>query len=643
MDIWGNLAKLLPDFEKRTEQTTMADAISETLLTRERLICEAGTGIGKSFAYLLPAIRFIKDLNKQSTEQHRLVVSTYTKTLQQQLFEKDIPLLQSAGLDFKASLALGSANYLCLRRRDKLMLDAQVSFIDNRSREAERLVQWSRITKTGIRSEFEKEGVTDLFSETSRDPDLCIGKKCSYYEKCFYKKSREELRKSDVILVNHWLFFADIGSGRNILPEYSVLVFDEAHQLEDVATLFAGIDLSNYGIDYFLRAIRREIGKTPELNEALSIVASGAVEFFDKILKIVKEENKTLRITEKIGSTFPSDFNLIRDTLKEIKKRTENIEKVEEIERYIIKCNNVRSTLVSFLEQKHADTVYWVETTGYRDARKPRVALRSAPISVSEWMQKNVFSYPVPIILTSATLTVNKNFDFVANRIGLEKRKELLLSSSFDYKNNVAVYIPQKGPAPDHTKYPEFVAQKVEELAKTTLQLGGTLVLFTSFKLMNYVHKIVKDKISVPCFKQDEFAKNELIRRFKEKPSVLFGVSSFWQGIDIPGKPLSTVIITRLPFEVPDSPITESRAEKITEQGGIPFTEYQLPQAVMQLKQGFGRLIRRKEDFGIVAVLDMRIVNKNYGRTFFASLPTHTKVRDIQQVEKFFSAKMKNK
>ncbi|MDD5530741.1 MAG: helicase C-terminal domain-containing protein [bacterium] len=643
LNIWSNLAKSLPDFEQRSDQITMSNAIGEILLTKEHLICEAGTGIGKSFAYLLPIINFIKNSNpsqNKTGEQHsRLVVSTYTKTLQQQLMEKDIPLLQSAGLEFKASLALGSANYLCLRRKDKLVIEKmQLLFPGEKSKETDRLILWSAKTETGLRSEFEKEGVSDIFNEFSRDPDLCIGQKCSYFNRCFYKKARENLKKADVILVNHWLFFADVASGRKILPEYDALVFDEAHELEDVATSFAGIDISNYSIDYFLRIIKREIGKVPEFTEIVRSVSGASTDFFNMI-KNIAGKNKTFRVIDKIGSEFPTEFDTIRKALKEIRKRTDDPERMVELEKYITKCSNIRATLNSFLEQKEPDTVHWIESSQYRDARKPRIAIRSAPISVASWMQKNVFSHDIPIVLTSATLTVDKKFDFVADRIGMTTRKELLLASSFDYKDNVILYIPAKGILPKDLKYPEFIAKQVETLVKTTSQTGGTLVLFTSFKLMNGVYSMLNGKLSVPCLKQDEFGKNELLRRFKEKPSVLFGVSSFWQGIDIPGKALSTVIITKLPFEVPDSPITESRAEKITEDGGIPFIEYQLPQAVMQLKQGFGRLIRRKEDFGIVAILDMRIVNKEYGRTFIASLPMHKRVRDIKPVEKFFKDK----
>jgi ATP-dependent DNA helicase DinG len=641
--VWQNLAKLLPDFEKREDQEIMADAVTDAMSAKGHLICEAGTGIGKSFAYLVPAVQFARE---STDEKRRLVVSTYTKNLQQQLLKKDIPLLQSAfgKQGFTAALGLGSANYLCLRRLEKVIGTGQIggyrqSFFGRKDEQIRRIEEWSKRTDTGIRAEFEEKGATDVFGEVARDGDLCIGTKCLHFNRCFFRKSRERLKESDIIIVNHWLFFANIAAGKSILPPYDAVVFDEAHELEDVSTFFAGINVSNYSVDYLLRLVERDVPADGDLVSALKEVSKASKGFFSRMLALTSHSN-TLRVINKIGTNLPIKLDDLRKALKDKRKEVTDEQKAAEIKKYMDKCNILKEDISRFAEQKSRDTVYWTEITRYGGRRKRRVSLRSAPISVCEWMQSNVFDPDLPMILTSATLTVDRSFEFVTRRIGLDTREELLLASSLDHSENVTVYVPSQGPMPDDKAYAQFIADQVSELAGVTLPIGGVLILFTSFKLMNEVYDLVRDEIRAPCLKQGEFAKEELIKRFKANPSVLFGVASFWQGIDVPGRALTTVIIPRLPFEVPDSPVTEARIEKIAEEGGIPFVEYQLPQAVMQLKQGFGRLIRKRRDFGVVAVLDMRIVTKGYGRRFLASLPLHKRANSIEHVRTFFDEKV---
>ncbi|MCK4307551.1 ATP-dependent DNA helicase, partial [candidate division WOR-3 bacterium] len=439
----------------------------------------------------------------------------------------------------------------------------------------------------------------------------------------------------------------NIVSGKRVLPKYDAVVFDEAQDIEEVATLYFGIHISNYTIDFFLNTIEREI-RDRDLSRAITDARGAKKDFFKRVLETVGDE-KVRRIREKgvVSNSISPKLDAISRVLKSLRKSAEDEEEVEELGRYIARCKFLDVELGEFLNQSVEDSVYWMEVARRASrsgdisrSRASRVSINTAPIIVAPWMEQYVFDSDIPIVLTSATLTVDKSFNFFADRIGLQDREELLLSTSFDYKRNAILYIPRDGTDPRNKDYSKFVASEIKKLVQITPQSSGILVLFTSFRLMNEVYELVICKGGIETrhyLKQGEASRDELLERFKKTPSILFGVQSFWQGVDVPGEALSMVIITRLPFEVPDSPITEARAEWIAENKGNPFMEYQLPQAVIQLKQGFGRLIRRCTDRGVVAILDTRIRKKYYGRKFLASLPECEITYDIEKVRCFLS------
>lgn len=620
------IIKSIPFYEERPEQIEMAEAVANAIANKQTLICEAGTGIGKTFAYLLPFIEWAKAENK------RVIISTYTKTLQHQLIDKDIPTLKSIlPFEFNASLALGSENYLCLRRLNKLVSEGL--FLFGQQKEVERIIEWEARTETGIRSELEREGKVSIFPDIARIPDLCIGKVCPFRDACYYERARKRLWVSDIIITNHHLFFANLINNKMILPRYDGIVFDEAHNLKEAATDYLGMHITNYKIDYFLNEIKKEIDDG-EIKKAADELKEVNEQFFAKVLHLLSDEN-LLRIKKKniVSNTLSLPLTRLSSLFKKLLRYIEDEELEALLQRYVVKCNEFDQAIQSFLSQSLGNSVYWVEVERVR--KRPRISLNTAPINISPYMETLIFEDKMPIVLTSATLSVDIGFDFIEQELGLENATSLLLSSPFDYENNTLLYIPLYGPDPRDTRYRYFVRDEVYKILKITK--GRALVLFTSFKLMDEVYSDIYQKLNdIVILKQGDASREELLERIRDSPSVLFGVSTFWQGVDIPGESLLTVILTRLPFEVPDSPIEEARIEYIRECGGNPFWEYQLPQAVMSLRQGFGRLIRRKDDWGLVAILDTRVITKPYGRKFLHSLPKCRITNDINKVKVFF-------
>jgi ATP-dependent DNA helicase DinG len=628
----------MPGYEVRHEQIEMSEAIESAISHSEQLIVEAGTGIGKSFAYLVP-------LAEHALESNALgIVSTNTISLQEQIIHKDIPFLEKAlDKDFKAVLVKGRNNYLCLRRLHRSEFQQKDLFSDQYElTEFTKIFAWSYKTQDGTLYDLEEEPDSKVWGMISADSETCLGKNCQYYKRCFFQKAREKISEARMLVVNHHLFFSNLALAKeqkSIFPEWDALVFDEAHSIESVATEHLGASISNTGIKYLLDLLfnlKKQKGflltvgdqDSMELVEQIrrrsDAFFKDAKEYFDANSK--KEDSDTLRIREKnfIENNLSLPLHDLAESLLAAKKSAKDKEDEVEIAGFAKKISALKDSVELILNQAMGNYVYWIECS--KNKKASRISINTAPINIGEILKDELFNEERPIILTSATLSVdNGSFKYFKDRVGARKAIELKLGSPFDYKNQVRMYIAKNMPNPDNvTDY----AAKASDRIKRYLSLtnGNAFVLFTSYSLMNIVYEELEEYLIQKGFnvlrQGNGLSRNKMLTSFKkESGSVLFGVDTFWQGIDVQGKALSNVIITKLPFAVPDHPVIEARIEDIQKRGGDAFLEYNLPEAVLKFKQGFGRLIRSKKDTGIIAVLDSRIINKFYGKTFLNSIP----------------------
>jgi len=640
----GIVAQHLEHYEERKEQIQMAMEVERAIDEGEHLIVEAGTGVGKSLAYLIPFICWAVKENR------RVVVSTYTKTLQEQLIKKDLPFLKEAlGLDFHFTLAMGGENYLCLRRLAQTrfygLLDARKEV-----KELETIFQNQPHLKTGLKSELSFEPSGRIWNKVCRQADLCLGKRCPYYRDCYYMKAKKEEQKSQILVVNHHLFFAHLASGEKVLPPFEAVVFDEAHTLEDVATSFLGIKVFSGQITNILNGLfnpRTQRGfllRISNLKEEKRTFLEKLVDearmandlFFSRLREKLSFEALKQRIKEK-------DFlpNLLNEPISNLTSELDSLldenrgeEEALELSFYIARCMEIRDNLRTILDQERRDYVYWAEIFSTEGAN---YALCAAPINVAEELKIRVFDKIKIVALTSATLATNKSFSYIRKRIGLDDGRELLLSSPFDYSSQAIIYIPPQMPEPWEESHLYF--SKVVEEAKKILRIteGSTFILFTSFQMLNQVYEELKrDLDGFNILRQGDMPRYQLLENFKRKRgSVLLGTNTFWQGVDVPGEALRCVIIAKLPFAVPSDPVIEAKIEFLRSKGENPFLSYQVPQAIILLKQGFGRLIRSKEDKGVVAILDPRLRTRYYGRLFLNSLPQCRMTSSLAEVEKF--------
>ena len=603
------------DYEYRPQQISMAEAVEKALAAKTHLIVEAGTGVGKSLAYLAPLIRWARE------ENCRVVVSTYTKALQQQLVGKDLPFLKNVLGDFRFALCVGGENYLCLRRFDHLRMGDlyEQSELDGLNR----IFAWSTKTRIGLKSELDFEPSVGLWSKACRQADLCFGKDCGFYRDCCYQKARAYEQQVQVLVANHHLFFADMATGGNVLPSYKAVVFDEAHQVEDVATDYLGVEVTNSAVRYLLDSLlnyRTRKGLLTRLTvqnsgvqhvrgivDGLRVVADN---FFLNLHPLLHEE-PALRIRKM--NIVP---DILSDPLLEMSDALLNLEvetQEEELEAraFAARAQTLATAVKINLEQSAEGFVYWAER------ENTRYRLVASPIDVAETLRENLFGKTVTVVLTSATLSSGGTFAYIKNRLGLDAPQELLLDSPFDFENQAMLYIAS---GLDEQKAEGF-QEKFDEELKTVLSItkGRTLVLFTSYiQLRKSADTLRSELPGLGFLCQGEMPAFRLIERFKSvMNAVLMGTASFWQGIDIPGDALQCVVIAKLPFAVPDEPIIEARLEHLKN----PFFEYQVPQATLLFRQGFGRLIRTRTDCGAVAVLDSRIITKNYGKWFLKSIP----------------------
>ena len=639
----GIISEQLSGYEYRGEQLQMANAVARAFTDSQHLIVEAGTGVGKSFAYLIPAVSLSVKTNQT------VVISTNTISLQEQLVTKDIPFLHRVlPRDFKAVLAKGRRNYLSRRRLESLLTYERGLFdtIDE-VEQVKQIVEWVETTDDGSRADLPIQPSAQVWDKVASDRDNCLGNRCPTYEVCFYFKARHEMHDADLLIVNHHLLFSDLALRQTdpsvgILPDYDYLVIDEAHHLESTATHHTSLEISNSRIKWLLDALHNPANdagtatrfNSTDLMDKVDVAREQANIFFDEVVSYFEDVdgyNTTKRLDEEDvdkvfqkGNILEAPLSKVEQTLKKLRDNAETDDDIQELSSYYNQCRRLRDDLDLMIRQPDTDYIYWAETSSWR-GRSSRVVLNATPVNVSQMLRDSLFDAKVSVILTSATLSTNNNFDYFKKRIGISDCRELLVQSPFNFREQVKIHIPQSMPDP---RSPEFVPAAIREI-KHYLELthGKAFVLFTSYKMMDEVYDEVEPfltDLGIDVYKQGgDLSRTDMLQAFREDTdSVLFGTSSFWEGVDVRGEALSNVVITKLPFEVPTHPIMEARVQQIKEQGGNEFMEFSLPEAILRLKQGFGRLIRTQTDQGIVVILDSRIRTRSYGKLFLDSLPS---------------------
>jgi ATP-dependent DNA helicase DinG len=651
----GLISKAHPEYEHRPGQIQMAEAVVRAFEQRHHLIVEAGTGTGKTLAYLVPAIA------AACGSGARVVISTGTKNLQEQLMDKDIPFLSDVlPAKFRAAVMKGRNNYACLhriKRAESMPVLEGLDEIDH----FDEVFRWVTQTSTGDRAElYNLPENLPFWRHIDARSDTCLGQQCADFEPCFITRMRQRAIDADIIVVNHHLFFADLalrnGAYGSVLPDYAAVILDEAHQIEDVASEYFGSQVSTYQIDDLLRDAGMLKLEDRETERELTRISSRIQRFADMFWVSFREgrglegrfalaprgSSPTVREGVDAGTdagepqagmpalpasdtyhALDNALNRLETTLDVLKDPPADAESI------VRRTRQLRFDLNFIIKGEDKKFVYWLERRGRG------VFLRASPIDVSGLLQDKLFEKVPTVILTSATLSSAGNFRFIRERLGLDKAEEMIAESIFDFENQAVLYLPPQMPDPRSPQWAIAAAEEVIKIVNATE--GRAFVLSTSLSGMNELFERVAPEIDYPCFVQGSASKGALLKKFRSTPNaVLFATASFWQGVDVRGEQLSCVIIDKLPFAVPSDPVVAARQRYIEEQGGSSFYEYSVPQAIISLKQGLGRLIRSTTDRGVLAVLDPRLRTKMYGQTFLQSLPPCRVTSDIDELARVF-------
>src|ERR1700692_1498081 len=625
----GAIEKYMPEgYEHRPTQLEMAELVEAAFKEKRHLIVEAGTGTGKTLAYLIPAIR----------SGRRVVISTATKSLQEQLFEKDIPFLQKYfAPDLKVAVMKGRGNFLCREKVYRMGDQPALKGLDELDWFAQ-IRDWEKVTATGDRAELNfLPDDSDLWQRLDARRDACTGSKCPEFNRWFLTAMHSPALGADLIIVNHHLFFADLALKQDdfgsVLPEYGAVIFDEAHEIEDVASDFFGRQISNYRFDELARdaeiAARVTKAGGTGLQKQIARMRERAQSFFEAFPardgRFPFDKNQRAAFLEDNREAYDALANALKSLEAEIASLSTKPEELLNIAR---RAMELRGELKFLFESSEGNYVYWFER------RNKGVFVAATPIDVSALLRERLFEPFNTIVLTSATLAVEGRFNFLKQRLGIDMASERVLPSEFDFGDQALFYVPATLPDVRDAAFPERAAQEIVRLLE--ISRGRAFCLFTSYSQMNDLYERVRTRVRFPLLLQGSAPRSALLEKFRNTESaVLFATSSFWQGVDVRGEQLSCVIVDRLPFAVPSDPIVAARVKVLQEDGRNAFAEYQVPEAVLALKQGFGRLIRSRTDRGVLSILDNRIQRMQYGKIFMESLPAYSTTRDIAAVERF--------